>query len=131
MPTVSFSIRPVDGRSGRIDIVRRTTRSRRRRRQPDRSEENTPVKVEVSRFNASIFELVYPDKKERAFLRRVDSEFLEALQAEAAHESKLKKLPFGLGKKLLSPPTIEITEARWQSLHARISGSIPIVRIGS
>ena len=108
-----------------------TTRSRRRRRQPDRSEGNTPVKVEVSRFNASIFELVYPDKKERAFLRRVDSEFLEALQAEAAHESKLKKLPFGLGKKLLSPPTIEITDARWQSLRARISGSIPIVRIRS
>ena len=87
------------------------------------------MKVEVSRFNASIFELVYPDKKERAFLRRVDTEFLDALQAEAAYESKLKKLPFGLGKKLLSPPTIEITEARWQSLRARISGSFPVVKI--
>lgn len=88
------------------------------------------MKVEVSRFNASIFELVYPDKKERAFLRRVDAEFLDALQAEAAYEGRLKKLPFGLGKKLLSPPTIEITEARWQSLRARISGSFPVVKIG-
>ena len=88
------------------------------------------MKVEVSRFNASIFELVYPGKKERAFLRRADPEFLEALQAEASYESKLKKLPFGLGKKLLSPPTIEITEARWQTLRARISGSIPIARLG-
>jgi hypothetical protein len=88
------------------------------------------VRVEVSRFNASIFELVYPDKKERAFLRRVDPEFLEASQAEAAYESKLKKLPFGLGKTLLSPPTIELTEARWQSLRARISGSFPAVKIG-
>jgi hypothetical protein len=87
------------------------------------------MKVEVSRFNASIFELVYPDKKERAFLRRGDAEFLEAVQAEAAHESKLQKLPFGLGR-LFSTPTIEITEARWHSLRARISGSIPIVRLG-
>lgn len=88
------------------------------------------MKVEVSRFNASIFELVYPEKKERAFLRREDPEFFEAVQAEAAHESKLKKLPFGLGK-LLSTPTIEITEGRWHSLRARISGSIPIVRLGA
>ena len=87
------------------------------------------MKVEVSRFNTSIFQLVYTVKKERAFLRRVDPEFLEALQAEAAYESKLKKVPFGLGKKLFSPPTIEITEARWQGLRARISGSFPVVKI--
>ncbi len=87
------------------------------------------MKVEISRFNASIFELVYPEKKERAFLRREDAEFFEAVQAEAAHESKLKKLPFGLGK-LLSEPTIEISEARWNSLRARISGSIPRLKLG-
>ena len=90
------------------------------------------MKVEVSRFNASIFELVHREKNERAFLRREDPEFNEAIQVEAAHQSKLKKLremPFGLAR-LLSEPTIEITDERWKKLRARISGSIPIVRLG-
>jgi hypothetical protein len=88
------------------------------------------VKVEVSRFNASMFELVLPGKKERAFLRREDPEFVEALQVEAAHASKVKKMPFNLGQ-LLPDPTIEITEERWKKLRARISGSFPIVRPGA
>ena len=85
------------------------------------------MKVEVSRFNASIFELVSPSKKERAFLRREDPEFLEALQVEAAHQGRLKKMPFGMGR-LLGEPTIEITEQRWKALRARISGAVRIVR---
>ena len=87
------------------------------------------MKVEVSRFNASIFEVLYPNKKERAFLRREDPEFIEAVLAEGTHESKLKKMPFGLGR-LLSPPTIEITDERWRRLRARISGSFPVVKLG-
>ena len=87
------------------------------------------MKVEVSRFNASIFELGYPGRKERAFLRREDPEFVEAVLAEAAHESKLKKMPFGLGR-LLPAPTIEITAERWHKLRARISGSFPVVKLG-
>lgn len=86
------------------------------------------MKVEVSRFNASIFELVRPSMKERAFLRREDPEFIEALQAEAAYESKVRKMPFGLGR-LLPKPSIEITEERWHDLRARISGSFPTVRL--
>ncbi len=88
------------------------------------------MKVEISRFNASTFELGYPSKKERAFLRREDPEFIEALQAEDAHASKLKKVPFGLGR-LLPAPTIEITEQRWHKLRARISGSFPVVKLGT
>jgi len=87
------------------------------------------VRVEVSRFNASIFELDHPSKKERAFLRREDSEFIDAVQAEAAYEAKLKKVPFGLGRRLLPAPAIEITEERWHSLRARISGSFPAVKL--
>jgi hypothetical protein len=87
------------------------------------------VKVEVSRFNTSIFEVLHPNKKERAFLRRVDPEFIDAVQAEAAHQNKLNKMPFGLGR-LLSPPTIEITDERWHKLRARISGSFPVVKLG-
>lgn len=86
------------------------------------------MKVEVSRFNASMFELVYPTKKERAFLRREDPEFIDALQVEAAHAAKVKKMPFSLGQ-LLPAPTIEITEERWHKLRARISGSFPVVRL--
>jgi len=92
----------------------------------------TPVKVEVSRFNASIFELVHREKNERAFLRREDPEFNEAIQVEAAHQSKLKKLkkmPFGLAR-LVSEPTIEITDERWRKLRERISGSFPVMKIG-
>jgi hypothetical protein len=87
------------------------------------------VRVEVSRFNASIFELDHPSKKERAFLRREDPEFIEAVQAQAAYEAKLKKVPFGLGR-LLPMPSIEITEERWHKLRARISGSFPVVKLG-
>ena len=86
------------------------------------------MRVEVSRFNASIFELGHPGRKERAFLRREDPEFIEAVQAEAAYESKLKKVPFGLGR-LLPAPSIEITEERWHRLRARISGSFPAVKL--
>jgi len=86
------------------------------------------VRVEVSRFNASIFELGHPSRKERAFLRREDPEFIDAVQAEAAYEAKLKKIPFGLGR-LLPTPSIEITEERWHSLRARISGSFPAVKL--
>ncbi|MFI5182451.1 MAG: hypothetical protein ACHQPI_13780 [Thermoanaerobaculia bacterium] len=86
------------------------------------------MRVEVSRFNASIFELDHPSKKERAFLRREDPEFIDAVQAEAAYEAKLKKIPFGLGR-LLPRPSIEITEERWHSLRARISGSFPAVKL--
>jgi hypothetical protein len=49
--------------------------------------------------------------------------------AEAADESKLKKMPFGLGR-LPSTPTIEITDERWHKLRARISGSFPVVKLG-
>ena len=87
------------------------------------------MRVKVSRFNASIFEIARPNEKERAFLRREDPEFLEALRAEAAYESNVKKLPFGLGR-LLRAPTIEITDERWHSLRARISGSFPAMKIG-
>lgn len=86
------------------------------------------MRVEVSRFNASIFELDHPSKKERAFLRREDQEFIDAVQAEAAYEAKLKKIPFGLGR-LLPKPSIEITEERWHGLRARISGSFPAVKL--
>ena len=85
------------------------------------------MKVEVSRFNASIFELVNRERKERAFLRREDPEFLEALQVEAAYQSRLKKIPFRMGR-LLGEPKIEITEQRWQKLRARISGAVRIAR---
>ncbi len=85
------------------------------------------MKVSVSRFNASIFEIVHPNGKDRAFVRREDPEFLEALQAESAYESKVKKVPFGLGR-LLAPPTIEIPDARWNKLRARISGSFPVLK---
>ena len=90
-----------------------------------------PVKVEVSRFNASIFELVHREKNERAFLRRADPEFNEAMQVEAAHQSKLKKLekmPFGLAR-LLPAPAIEITDERWRKLRAKISESLPAVKL--
>jgi len=86
------------------------------------------VKVEVSRFNASMFELLHPNKKERAFLRRDEPEFVEALQVEIAHGIKVKKMPFRLGG-LLPAPTIEITEERWRKLRARISGSFPAVKL--
>jgi hypothetical protein len=86
------------------------------------------VKVHVSRFNASIFEISEPNGKARAFLKREDPEFLEALQAESAYEAKAKKMPFGLGR-LLPPPSIEIEEARWHKLRARISGSFPVVKL--
>ena len=86
------------------------------------------MRVEVSRFNASIFELDHPSKKERAFLRREDPEFIDAVQAEAAYEARLKKIPFGLGR-LLPAPSIEITEERWHQLRARISGSFPAVKL--
>ena len=86
------------------------------------------MKVVVSRFNASIFEILHPNKKDRAFLRREDPEFVEAVQAEGAYESKLKKLPFGLGR-LLPRPSIEITDVRWNKLRARISGSFPAVKL--
>lgn len=86
------------------------------------------MKVGISRFNASIFEIVHPNGKERAFVRREDPEYLEALQAESAYESRLKKLPFGLGR-LLPPPAIEIEEARWHKLRARISGSFPVLKV--
>jgi hypothetical protein len=39
-------------------------------------------------------------------------------------------MPFGLDR-LLPAPTIEITEARWSKLRARISGSFPAVKLGS
>ena len=52
---------------------------------------------------------------------------LKAVPAEGAHESKLKKMPFGLGR-LLPAPTIEITDERWRRLRARISGSFPVVK---
>lgn len=86
------------------------------------------MKVVVSRFNASIFEILHPNKKDRAFLRREDPEFVEAVQAEGAYESNLKKLPFGLGR-LLPLPSIEITDVRWNKLRARISGSFPAVKL--
>jgi hypothetical protein len=86
------------------------------------------VKVEVSRFNASIFEILHPNKKDRAFLRREDPEFLDALQAEASHASRAKKMPLGLAR-LLPEPTIEITDERWNKLRARISGSFPAVKL--
>ncbi len=88
------------------------------------------MKVKVSRFNSSMFELSHLSKKERAFLRREDPEYLEAVQAEAAYEGKLENIPFGLGR-LLPVPTIEITEERWHKLRARISGSFPAVKLGS
>lgn len=90
------------------------------------------MKVEISRFNATTFELGHPNKKERAFLRRSDSEFLEAQQAADAFDDrreKFKKMPFGLGR-LIPPPAIEISEARWHQLRARISGSFPAVKLG-
>jgi hypothetical protein len=87
------------------------------------------VKVEISRFSASAFELDHRKKNERAFLRREDPEFVEAVQAEAAYESKLKKMPLGLGR-LIPVPAIEITDERWHTLRVRIVKSIPIVEPG-
>jgi hypothetical protein len=84
------------------------------------------VRVEVSRFNASVFELVSREK-ERAFLRRADPEFVGALQVEAGHKRRLKDMPFAMAR-LLSAPTIEITDERWRKLRARISGTSPIVK---
>ena len=86
------------------------------------------MKVVISRFNASIFEVTHPDGKRRAFLKREDPEFLDALTAEAAHKAKVAKLPFGLGR-LVPEPTIEIPDARWEGLRARISGSFPAVKL--
>ena len=86
------------------------------------------MKVAVSRFNASIFEIVHPNGKERAFIRREDPEFIEALQVEDKRADRLAKLPFGLGR-LLPPPTLEIADARWHKLRARISGSFPAVKL--
>lgn len=85
------------------------------------------MKIEVSRFNSTIFELVHPGTKQRAFARREDPEYLDCLQAESAHASRQKKLPFGLAG-LFGEPTIEITEARWGQLRAKISGSFRIPR---
>ena len=85
------------------------------------------MKVEVSRFNSTTFELVHPATKQRAFAKREDPEFLECLEAESAHASRQKKIPFGLAR-LLGEPTIEITEQRWGRLRARISGAIRIPR---
>lgn len=87
------------------------------------------MKVEVSRFNSTTFELVHAGLKQRAFAKREDPEFLDCLQAESEHLSRKKRLPFGLGE-LLREPTIEITEARWGQLRARISGAIRIPRMG-
>lgn len=86
------------------------------------------MKVVISRFNASIFEVTHPDGKRRAFLKREDPEFLEALQAEADYNSRVARLPFGLGR-LMPPPSIEIPEARWEGLRARISGTFPAVKL--
>ena len=86
------------------------------------------MKVQVSRFNASIFEIVHPDGKQRVFLKREDPEFVDALQAEAAYEAKVKKLPFGLGR-LVPPPAIDVEDARWHRLRARISGSFPVLKL--
>lgn len=86
------------------------------------------MKVAISRFNTSTFEVVHSDGKRRAFLKREDPEFLDALGAEAAYNAKVAKLPFGLGR-LVAPPSIEIPEARWERLRARISGSFPAVKL--
>jgi hypothetical protein len=86
------------------------------------------MKVVISRFNASIFEILHPNGKARAFLKREDPEFILAVQAEASHEAKVKKTPFGLGR-MLPRPSIEISEARWNSLRARISGSFPALKL--
>ena len=58
------------------------------------------MKVEIHVSNATTFELGHPNKKERAFLRRSDPEFLEAQQAANAFDDrreKFKKMPFGSG----------------------------------
>ncbi len=86
------------------------------------------MRVEVSRFNATTFELVQPATKQRAFAKREDPEFLACLDAESAHATRLKRMPFGLGR-LFGEPTIEITDARWGQLRARISGAIRIPRM--
>jgi hypothetical protein len=86
------------------------------------------MKVVISRFNSSIFEVTHSDGKRRAFLKREDPEFVDALTAEAAYNAKVAKLPFGLGR-LVAPPSIEIPEGRWQSLRARISGTFPAVKL--
>jgi hypothetical protein len=86
------------------------------------------MKVAISRFNSSAFEVVHPDGKRRAFLKREDPEFVEALEAEAAYNAKVAKMPFGLGR-LVAPPSIEIPEARWERLRARISGVFPAVKL--
>lgn len=86
------------------------------------------MKVVVSRFNASIFEILHPDGKARAFLKREDPEFMLAVQAEASYEAKVKKMPFGLGR-VVPRPSIEITEARWNGLRAKISGSFPALKL--
>jgi hypothetical protein len=85
------------------------------------------MKVVVSRFNASMFEVTHPDGKRRAFVKRDDPEFVDALAAEADYNTRAARLPFGLGR--LIPPTIEMSEARWNSLRARISGSFPAVKL--
>jgi hypothetical protein len=51
-------------------------------------------------------------------------------QFEAAYGEQAQEAAIWPGEKLLSPPTIGITEARWQSLRARISGFFPVVKIG-
>jgi hypothetical protein len=86
------------------------------------------MKFLVSRFNATIFEVTHPDGKRRAFLKREDPEFALAIEAEAAYNAKAAKMPFGLGR-LLQPAAIEMSEARWQSLRARISGSFPAIKL--
>ena len=86
------------------------------------------MKVAVSRFNSATFEVTHPDGKRRAFLKREDPEFAEALEAEADYNARCARLPFGLGK-LLGPPAIEIPDARCNSLRARISGSFPVVKL--
>ncbi|HVO50756.1 MAG TPA: hypothetical protein VMV60_07170 [Thermoanaerobaculia bacterium] len=85
------------------------------------------MRVVVSRFNASIFEVTHPDGKRRAFIKRDDPEFAEALAVEADYNARVARLPFGLGR--LIPPTIEMSEARWNGLRSRISGSFPAVKL--
>jgi len=109
-----------------VDVLRRTPPAASPSLEGDKL--SAPVKVQVSRFNASIFEIVHVDGKQRAFVKREDPEYLEALQAESAYEAKVKKLPFGLGR-LVPPPTIEIEEARWNRLRQRISGSFPVLKL--
>ena len=64
------------------------------------------MKVEVSRFNASIFEVVYADKKERAFLRRDRSEYDVIMATVKLRQASGTLKPDDLGdlNKLLAAP---------------------------